>query len=378
MRHVKKDDGNMKRNPYSTLVILFLALSLWLVACQSTAEPTPIAQVQEPAAADTPAPEATAIDTPTPEATALAPTTAPTVEPTLEPTLEPTPTPGPVELVLSITGDPDPLNDPSGLALDAQGNLYVADTLNHRIQKFDSNGHFLMTWGSEGSGEGQFNFIYGDPAHNLAVGGVAAGGDGNIYVADGGNARIQKFDSDGNFLATWGGRGSGEGQFTRPADLTVDQQGSVYVVDDRSQPPRIQKFDTDGNYLATLAEGLLGDPGLIAADEAGNIYVTDVANGTILKLDSDGNLLATFGGNGTADGQLSGPLGIDLDNEGNIYVVDSGNGRIQKFDSEGNFLFKWGRFRDPYGIKLDSEGNIYLSDYVNDRIQKYRLTTPPV
>jgi DNA-binding beta-propeller fold protein YncE len=370
----------MKRNSPSILAILFIALSLWLAACQTAAEPTPVAQVQEPAVVDTPAPEPTAIiaatDTPMAEVTATAePTTAPTVEPAVEPTVEPTP--GPVELVLSITGDPHPLNDPSGMALDAQGNLYVADTLNHRIQVFDSEGNFLITWGSEGSGDGQFNFIYGDPAHNLAVGGVAVDGEGNVYVADGGNARIQKFDSNGNFLTTWGSSGNGDGQFIRPADLTVDRQGNVYVIDDRSLPPRIQKFDTDGNFLARFAEDLLGDPGLIVADEEGNIYVTDVANGTILKLDGNGSLIATFGGEGTADGQLSGPLGIDLDSEGNLYVVDSGNGRIQKLDNNGNFLFKWGRFRDPYGIRIDSEGNIYISDYVNDRIQKYRLTTPP-
>jgi DNA-binding beta-propeller fold protein YncE len=371
----------MKRDSRSILVILFLALSLWLVACQTTVEPTPIAQVQEPAATDIPAPEPTAVSTPTPEATATAAaTTAPTDEPTVEPTDEPTvePTPGLVELVLSITGDPNPLNDPSGMALDAQGNLYVADTLNHRIQVFDSDGQFLATWGSEGSGDGQFNFIYGDPNHNLALGGVAIDGQGNVYVADGGNARIQKFDSEGIFLTKWGSLGSEDGQFTRPMDLTIDQDGNVYVIDDRSTPRgRIQKFDSEGNFLARFGEGLVGDPGGITIDGQGNLYVTDVAGGTILKLDNNGELLATWGGSGTADGQFNGPGGIELDSEGNLYVVDVFNGRIQKLDSNGNFLFKWGRFREPYGVRVDGEGNIYISDYLNDRIQKYRLTTPP-
>lgn len=368
----------MRRNFRSAVVILILALSLWFVACQTTAEPIehpPVAQVQEPAALDNPTPEPTATlaatSTAVPEVTATAgPTTSPTVEPTAEPTS------GPVELVLSITGDPYPLNDPSGMALDAQGNLYVADTLNHRIQVFGSEGQFSTTWGSEGNGDGQFNFIYGDPNHNLALGGVAIDGQGNVYVADGGNARIQKFDSEGNFLTKWGSLGDGDGQFTRPMDLTIDQDGNVYVIDDRSSPRgRIQKFDSNGNFLARFGEGLVADPGGITIDQQSNLYVSDVQRGTILKLDNNGELLATWGGTGTADGQFNGPGGIELDGEGNLYVVDVYNGRVQKLDNNGNFLFKWGRFREPYGVRVDGAGNIYISDYLNDRIQKYQLIT---
>jgi DNA-binding beta-propeller fold protein YncE len=308
-------------------------------------------------------------------------TTAPT--PTAMPapstsTVEPAS--GPVSYVWSITGDPDPLNQPSGLALNAQGNLYVADTLNHRIQKFDSEGRFLTAWGDEGSDEGQFNFIWGDPFHNLAVGGVAVDGQGNVYVADSGNFRVQKFDGRGNFLTQWGSQGNGDGQFSRPADLTVDQQGNVYVIDDRSDPPgRIQKFDGNGNFLVRFGEGLFADPGLIAVDERGNLYVPDVARGTVLKLDTSGELLATWGGPGSREGRFRGPLGIALDGQGNIYVVDSGNGRIQKLNSQGEFVLQWGavgdgdgQFREPYGIRIDSEGNVYVSDYLNNRVQKFR------
>jgi DNA-binding beta-propeller fold protein YncE len=236
-----------------------------------------------------------------------------------------------VELVLSITGDPNPLNDPSGMALDAQGNLYVADTLNHRIQVFDSDGQFLTTWGSEGSGDGHFHFIYGDPSHNLALGAVAVDGQGNVYVADGGNARIQKFDGKGNFLTKWSSLGNDDGQFTRPMDLTVDEDGNVYVIDDRSTPRgRIQKFDSEGNFLARFGEGLFGDPGGITIDGKGNLYVTDVARGTILKLDNNGELLATWGGPGESDGQFIHPVSIAADDQGNVCVSDETD-RIQKF-----------------------------------------------
>jgi DNA-binding beta-propeller fold protein YncE len=296
-------------------------------------------------------------------------------------TFTPSPTPNPVKFVLQISGQPDPLIWPSGLALDAEGNLFVADTRNHRIQKFDSNGQFLATWGSAGSGDGQFNFIWGDPNHNLPGAGLAFDAQGNLYITDMGNVRIQKFDSNGKFLAKWGSQGTGDGQFARPLDLAVDAQGNVYVIDDRSSPKgRIQKFDSNGKFLARFGEGLFVDPGLIAVDGPGNIYVPDVAHGTILKLNNSGELIATWGSSGSEEGQFQGPLGIDLDSEGNVYVVDSGNGRIQVLDNNGEFLFQWGtsgssngKFRDPYGIRIDNEGNIYISDQFNNRIQKFRL-----
>jgi sugar lactone lactonase YvrE len=287
----------------------------------------------------------------------------------------------PVEFVSLITSGPDPLHWPSGMTLDAQGNLYVADTMNHRIQKFDRDGQLLATLGSEGSGDGQFNFVLGDPNHNLPGAGLAVDAQCNLYVTDMGNTRIQKFDSNGNFLLKWGSSGREEGQFVRPFDLTVDAQGNVYVIDDRiTGVGPIQKFDSSGNFLARFGEGLIADPGLITVDGQGNLYVPDVAYGTILKLDHNGILLATWGSNGSSKGQFQEPLGVEVDGEGNIYVVDSFNHRIQKLDRNGNFLFEWGirgsedgQFIEPYGIRVDSQGNIYVSDRVNNRIQKFRL-----
>ena len=94
-------------------------------------------------------------------------------------------------------------NAPSGVAVDSSGNVYVADTDNHRIQKFNSSGGFITKWGSSGSGDGQFNYPYG----------VAVDSSGNVYVADTSNDRIQKFNSTGGFITKWGSYGSGDGQF---------------------------------------------------------------------------------------------------------------------------------------------------------------------
>ncbi len=108
--------------------------------------------------------------------------------------------------------------------------VYVVDTLNHRIQKFDSSGNFLTKWGRNGGGEGRFTFPYG----------IASGNSGNVYVADTGNNRIQEFDTDGVFITQWGTYGTGEGQFRAPRGISVDASGNVYVADEVND--RIQKF----------------------------------------------------------------------------------------------------------------------------------------
>jgi outer membrane protein assembly factor BamB len=114
---------------------------------------------------------------------------------------------------------------PYAVAVDGQGNIYVSDVGNHRIQKLSSDGTFLLKFGSYGSGEGQFNY----PSE------VAIDGQGNIYVADPDNYRIQKFDARGTFLAKFGTIGSGDGQFTAPTGVAVDASGIFYVADNSNR-----------------------------------------------------------------------------------------------------------------------------------------------
>ena len=117
--------------------------------------------------------------------------------------------------------------------MDSSDNVSVSDFgENNRIQKFDSNGNFLSKWGTTGSGDGQFI----NP-------GLGIDADSSDNVADWGNNRIQKFDSNGNFLSKWGTTGSGDGQFIRPANLALDASGNIFVVDEGNN--RIQKFDNN-------------------------------------------------------------------------------------------------------------------------------------
>ena len=128
------------------------------------------------------------------------------------------------------------------VAVDSAGNIYVADYDNHRIQKFHHSGTFLAKWGTNGSGDGQFD----NPRR------VAVDSAGNVYVADSGNHRIQKFDSNGTFLATWGTNGSGDGQFTLPSGVAVDAMGNVYVAGTINS--RIQKFGPGPPLKSFIAE----------------------------------------------------------------------------------------------------------------------------
>jgi DNA-binding beta-propeller fold protein YncE len=149
----------------------------------------------------------------------------------------------------------------------------VSDWNNHRIQKFTSNGTFIAKWGIWGGGNAQFQY----PA------GLAFDANGDIYVADWGNSRIQKFTDGGTFLSTWGSFGAGDGQFWGPLDVAIDKsEGTIYVADANND--RIQKLTVDGIFLCKWGSLGTGDgdfdwPNNVAVDESGdNIYVLDGYN----------------------------------------------------------------------------------------------------
>jgi streptogramin lyase len=283
---------------------------------------------------------------------------------------------------------------PYDAALDASGNLYVVDTGNARIQKFDGSGTFLLKWGSSGAGAGQFSTPFG----------IVVDASGDVLVADTVNDRIQKFDPYGNFIAEWGALGTGDGQFDKPYGVAVDSSGNVYVTDHDND--RVQKFDGSGSYLTQWgssgsAEGELLGPAGVAVDSSGNVYVAESDNQRIQKFDGSGTFLLMWGwgvddgtaayqvctsasapcqagASGSGDGQLFNPFGVEVDTAGNVYVADTDNDRIQEFDSSGTFLTRWGiagsgegQFDSPEGVTVDSSGYVYVVDTGNDRIQKF-------
>ena len=278
----------------------------------------------------------------------------------------------PLELVWEISGDPDRFDVPVGIAADAEGNIYVMDTNNFRVQKFDSQGNFLLMWGSE---EGQFGDILDAHEGHLAV-----DTQGNVYMIDLKNIRIQKFDSNGNYLTQWGTEGLGEGQFTHPFDIAIDQQNNIYISDVGSNT--IQKFDQTGEFLLRWGktgynDGEFSDVYSVAITPDGNVLVTD-STGRIQKFDSNGQFLSTIMPE-PVDNQGVFLWNIAVDNQGDIYVADWYGNRIVKLDPEGKALAAWSgadagivRFANLQDIAVDPQGNIYLTDGTQDLVRKFR------
>src|SRR5664280_203047 len=231
---------------------------------------------------------------------------------------------------------------------------------------------FVTKWGSGGAGPGLFSSPWG----------VAVDSSGNVYVADTSNERIQKFDNNGTYITQWGGGGPGAGTFYSPHGVAVDQlSGSVYVADTSNQ--FIQKFNSAGVYITQwggggASNGTFSNPHGVAVDSLGNVYVADTDNNRIQKFDSSGTFITKWGSLGAGDGQFSGPYAVAADSFGNVYVADTFNNRIQKFDSNGNYITQWGSFGtgdgqlySPHGVAVDPLGNVYVGDTDNQRIQKF-------
>ncbi len=289
----------------------------------------------------------------------------------------------PVEFVWSIDGETNLFAIPSDLATDSQGNLYVVDAGNNRIEVFDPEGDFLRMWGKPGSGEVEFKFLR---ANGDAIGAITVDSQGSVYVADNANQRIQKFDHEGNFLMQWGSQGTGDGPFLSPIGIAVDRQGSAYVIDDARDD--IQKFDATGTFQMKwgnhgIRDGQFNYTGRLDVDLQGNIYVADFANHRVQKFNSQGAFLSKWGTFGKEPGQFNDPNGIAIDTQGNVYVIEYAahppeTYRVQIFDGVGDFLGTWGNpgtgdseFSHPLAIAVDNLGNLYVSDETN-RIQKFR------
>jgi DNA-binding beta-propeller fold protein YncE len=188
-----------------------------------------------------------------------------------------------------------------------------------------------------------------EPGQMQLPAGVALDGGGNIYVVDGGNARVQKFDPRGTLLGAVGSAGVEPGQFNVASDIAIDGAGAVYVADTWNH--RIQKFAPDltpaggwgvaTNDLMNPAPGAMWGPRGIAIDKDGNILVADTGTHRIRRHAADGAHLGDFGRRGKEPGEFEEPTGIAVGPDGAVYVADAGNARIQKFDAAFQFVAAW-------------------------------------
>lgn len=266
------------------------------------------------------------------------------------------------------------VRQPRGLAFDDEGNLYVADFGNDRIQKFDRELRVLAAWGKKGKLPGDFDQPCG-----------VATGPGGVYVADTWNGRVQVFDRDGKFVRAL------VGDFYGPRGIAVARDGNVYVADTGNN--RIARFDPEGKRVAQWgkagsAPGELGHPVGIALDTKGRVYVCDNDNARLQVFDKGGKLLNVIPVPGWRATVFSEPM-VAVDGRGTVWVTVPAEGEVRSYSSEGTLLrtIRPGEipnvnFETPVGIAVDPTGDVVVSDIAN-RVVALRSTpdhaakTPP-
>ena len=286
-----------------------------------------------------------------------------------------------VQFVWESTGGTPPLMYPVDAAVHPDGTIWVIDSGNNQIQILDADGEFVESWGEFGTGDGQFNFNQ----NQMPGGGIAIGADGVIYVVDQHNDRVQKFDADRTFVLSWGSTGSDEGQFIDPVGVAIDPDGNVYVSDFRRNV--VQKFDADGVFLNYVGKsgtvpGDLGLPIYMDTDADGNLYVAEVQNNRISKFASDGTFLMNFGSRGREAGQFNEANDAEVDDAtGLVFTADTENHRVNVFDADGNFVTTFGMFGDDEGqlflvaaVSLDGEGNLYVVNAGSSKVTKFDVS----
>jgi DNA-binding beta-propeller fold protein YncE len=222
--------------------------------------------------------------------------------------------------------------EPHGLRVDQHDNVWVTDRALQQVFKFSHDGKLLLTFGTE-------RVAGVDATHFDKPTDIAFASDGSIYVSDGyGNNRVAKFSSDGRFLFDWGHKGQGPGEFDLPHSVAVDAQGNVYVAD-RSNA-RIQVFDSTGKFLKAWKSPELGRPWSLTIGPDNLLYVVDGGDlkpagpdrGQLLKLELSGKILAKWSRFGNYDGQIYWGHDLAVGKDGAVYVGDVYHGmRVQKF-----------------------------------------------
>ncbi len=213
--------------------------------------------------------------------------------------------------------EPGQFKDPHGIAVGPDGNVYVADTWNHRVQKFDANGKFLKQWQPDPG-------FWGPRS-------IAVGDDGNVYVADTGNKRIVSFSPEGVQIEVWGSDGSAPGQFIEPVGLAVSDANELLVADTGNR--RIQVFLNDGTFQREYPvfgwEEFYTEPYLAAHGK--DVFVTDSHEHRFARY-TDGKLTGVWGKTGKGSGDFNRPIGIAVAKDGKVAVADTMNNRVQVFE----------------------------------------------
>ena len=307
------------------------------------------------------------------------------------------------------------LNTPAGIAIDAAGNVYIADAFNHRIRQIAPDGVITTLAGTGEAGADGDGGQARDARLRTPLG-VALDSGGTLYIADTYNHRIRKVTIDGT-ISTIAGTGesgfAGDGgpgtaaELSYPTSVAVATDGTLYIADTHNH--RVRKLATDGTITTVAGSGAVGysgdggpsalarlnSPRGVAVSGEGKLYIVDRENRRIRMVDTDG-LITTVAGTGSsgfngdrgnaAQATLRAPYGVAVDSQGNLYVADTFNHRVRKVTPEGSIdtvaggaLFGFSgdgwpagqaTLHYPLGVAVDIAGNLYIADSFNHRIRQ--------
>ncbi len=297
-------------------------------------------------------------------------------------------------------------------ALDSNGDIWITDYGNDRIEELSSSGKFMLAvgWGVKdgkaeaetctseckegisGSGKGQFDGPVGIAINQS---------NNDIYVADYGNNRIEELSSAGAWLATIGSKGTTGGELSSPEGVTIDSSGDVWVADYANN--RVQELSSTGTFMLAVGWGVkdgkaeaetctssceagisgsgngqMANPASLAVSGS-DVYVADYSNNRVDEFTTAGAYVSQFGSKGTTTGKFEGPHDIAIESAtGDLYVVDKGNNRIQKFTPAGGFLTTFGtkgtgngQLEHPDGMTITPAGTMYVLDSLADRVEEW-------
>ena len=258
---------------------------------------------------------------------------------------------------------PGKFNWPWGIAVNDEDEIAVADSSNHRIQIFVSDGIHLRSFGRKGNQQGQFNCPTGITFYN-----------NNIIVADTYNHRIQIFDHQGHYLHQFGVKGKLSHQLDSPLGLSIDSDGNIIVADNKS----IKIFTLDGQFLRRIGEeGSFIDP-FHCIQHDNYFIVSDNGDHCINVFDKQGKFLYSFGMKGAGDAEFNSPRFLSVDQAGHLLVCDSSNNRVQVFKLNGEFITKFGaygtekgKFNTPNSTAVLSDGRVIATELGNHRVQVF-------